>query len=151
MRKFIGFFTLLALFLCANSAFCAQPRKITLQQAIDIAVQNNIDYKAAQIDVEIAKNNIKSANKLQPTEINTFFNIGSIARGNPQMLGATQGVEIAKRDARKKLAESCQGQSGDRWEHPCWASRSPPASRESYTHPPLTPPPRLLSAGTEVT
>lgn len=106
MRKFIGFFTLLALFLCANSAFCAQPRKITLQQAIDIAVQNNIDYKAAQIDVEIAKNNIKSANKLQPTKINTFFNIGSIARGNPQMLGATQGVEIAKRDARKKLAES---------------------------------------------
>ena len=106
MKKFIGFFTLLALFLCANSAFCAQPRKITLQQAIDIAVQNNIDYKAAQIDVEIAKNNIKSANKLQPTEINTFFNIGSIARGNPQMLGATQGVEIAKRDARKKLAES---------------------------------------------
>lgn len=106
MKKFVCFFTVFIFFLCGCAGFCAQPEKITLQEAINIAVKNNIDYKAAQIDLEIAQNNIKSANKLQSTEINTFFNMGSAAHGNPQMIGATQGVEIAKRDARKKLAES---------------------------------------------
>ena len=106
MKKFILTVTLLTLIIWGNNAFCAQTKKVTLKEAISIAVHNNIDYKVAQLDVEIAKNNIKSANKLQPTEVNTFFNMGRIAVGNPQMIGATQGVEIAKRDARKKLAES---------------------------------------------
>ncbi len=106
MKKILRFFTILAVMIAGSAGFCAQPQKITLKEAVDIAVQNNIDYKAAQLDVEIAKNNIKSANKLQPTEINTFFNMGDSGHGNPQTVGATQSIEIAKRDARKKLAES---------------------------------------------
>ena len=82
------------------------PEKITLPQALDIAVQNNIDYKSAKIDVDIAKNKIKEANRLQNPDFNIFYNFGSAGRGNPQQIGLSETIEIAKRGARKKLAKS---------------------------------------------
>ena len=82
------------------------PEKITLPQALDIAVQNNIDYKSAKIDVDIAKNKIKEANRLQNPDLNIFYNFGSAGRGNPQQIGLSETIEIAKRGARKKLAKS---------------------------------------------
>ncbi len=82
------------------------PEKITLPQALDLAVQNNIDYKSAKIDVDIAKNKIKEANRLQNPDFNIFYNFGSAGRGNPQQIGLSETIEIAKRGARKKLAKS---------------------------------------------
>ena len=54
----------------------------------------------------LAENKVKESNRLQNPEINAFFNIGDIAKGNPQMTGVSEKIEIAKRDARKKLAQS---------------------------------------------
>ena len=82
------------------------PEKVTLPQALDLAVQNNIDYKSAKIDVDIAKNKIKEANRLQNPDFNIFYNFGSAGRGNPQQIGLSETIEIAKRGARKKLAKS---------------------------------------------
>lgn len=105
MKKF-----LITLFLniCLVSAGYAVdvPEKISLPQALDLAVQNNIDYKSAKLNVDIAKNKIKEANRLQNPDINIFYNFGASGRGNPQQIGLSETIEIAKRGARKKLAKS---------------------------------------------
>jgi len=104
MKKFL---ILLVLILIGQSAFAVQEvKKISLKEALEIAVKNNIDYKSSKINVGIAQNKVKISNRLQNPELNTFFNIGDIGRGNPQIIGASETVEIAKRDARKKLAQA---------------------------------------------
>ncbi len=103
MKKLI--LVILALIICPAS-FAQEIKKISLQEALDIAVKNNIDFKASQMNIDIAKNKVKESNRLQNPEINTFFNMGDIGIGNPQMTGVSEKIEIAKRDARKKLAQS---------------------------------------------
>lgn len=71
-----------------------------------MALENNIDYKSAKKDADIAKNNIKVSNRLQNPDINTFWNLGKAGAGNPQEIGLSETIEIAKRGARKKLAKS---------------------------------------------
>ena len=81
-------------------------KKVYLNEAIDTALKNNIDLQSAQIEINIAKNNIKSANRLQNPSLDAFYFMGASGRGEPRQLGASQNIEIAKRSARKKLAES---------------------------------------------
>lgn len=98
---------LIAYFCLTQTCFAIDvPQKINIKEAIDIAVENNIDYKAAKIDVDIAKNKIKEANRLQNPDINIFYNLGKSGRGNPQQIGMSETIEIMKRGARKKLAKS---------------------------------------------
>ena len=101
MKKFI--LILLILLICP-SVYAGEIKKISLQEALDIAVENNIDYQASKMDIGIAENKVKASNRLQNPQVNSFFNIGDIGRGNPQTAGLSETVEIAKRDARKKLA-----------------------------------------------
>lgn len=81
-------------------------KQINLQQAIDIAVDNNIDLKAAKMNVDIAKNNIKYANRIQNPEFNMFYSIGTAGRSEPQQLGFSELIEIGKRGSRKNLANA---------------------------------------------
>ncbi len=101
MKKFL---VLLVIIFTCQSVLAQDIKKISLPEALDIAVKNNIDYQASKINLDISRNKVKISNKLQNPEINTFFNIGDIGRGNPQTVGASETIEIAKRDARKKLA-----------------------------------------------
>lgn len=90
-------------------SFCAaetSTEKITLKAAIDLAVKNNIDYAANKLDINIAKNSIKAANRLQNPDFNVFYNFGKAGEGNPQQIGISETIEIAKRSARKKLAKA---------------------------------------------
>ena len=103
-------FILLLIFLLAapfqSFADPVQIKKITLTDAIDLALSNNLDLQSERINVELAKNNVKTANRLQNPEINIFYNFGAAGRGNPQQIGATELIEIAKRGPRKKLAQA---------------------------------------------
>ncbi len=101
MKKFI---LIILILLISPASYSGEIKKISLQEALDLAVENNIDYQASKMDIGIAQNKVKSSNRLQNPEINTFFNIGDIGRGNPQTAGLSETIEIAKRDARKKLA-----------------------------------------------
>lgn len=105
MKKLL---TLLLIYIsiCPLSFAVQDLKKITLPEALNIAVENNIDYKAAKLDAAIAKNNIKAANRLQNPEFNVFYNFGKSGSGNPQQIGMSETIEIAKRGARKKLAKS---------------------------------------------
>lgn len=80
--------------------------KITIQEAVEIASKNNLDMQSSRLNLKIEKNNIKFANRLQNPGVGVFYNLGKAGKGNPQEIGFTQTVEIAKRAARKKLAKS---------------------------------------------
>ena len=81
-------------------------KKVDLQQAINIAVENNIDLQTSKLDIDIAKNNIKQANRLNNPNINTFFNLGAAGWSEPQQIGASELIEIGKRGPRKNLAKA---------------------------------------------
>ena len=81
-------------------------RKVYLDEAIDAALENNIDLQAAKLERNIAKNNIKSANRLQNPSFDAFYFMGAAGNNEPKQLGISENIEIAKRKARKNLAES---------------------------------------------
>jgi len=104
MYKF--FLIILIIFFSNQLCFGAEFEKIDLKTAIDIALQNNIDIKSSEMDLEIAKNNIKISNQLQNPAIKTFWNFGRACEGNPNQIGLAQTIELFKRGARKNLAKS---------------------------------------------
>ena len=81
-------------------------QKIDLDDAIALSLSNNLDLQSARINVEIAKNDVKTANRLQNPEFNIFYNFGSAGKSEPQQMGLSEVIEIAKRAPRKKLAKS---------------------------------------------
>lgn len=80
--------------------------KISLNAAIDYALNHNLDIKGNRINVDIAKNNIKAAGKLKNPSLNSYYNLGKAATDNPNYIGILFPIEIAKRGARKRLAKS---------------------------------------------
>ena len=81
-------------------------KKVYLDEAIVAALENNIDLQAAKLERNIAKNNIKSANRLQNPSFDAFYFMGAVGNNEPKQLGISENIEIAKRKARKNLAES---------------------------------------------
>ena len=81
-------------------------KKVYLNQAIDAALENNIDLQAAKLERNIAKNNIKTANRLQNPSFDAFYFLGAAGNSEPKQPGVSENIEIAKRKARKNLAES---------------------------------------------
>lgn len=81
-------------------------KKVNLEQAINVAVENNIDLKTSKLDIDIAQNAIKQANRLNNPDINTFFNYGAAGWSEPQQIGASELIEIGKRGPRKNLAKA---------------------------------------------
>ncbi len=81
-------------------------QKIYLKDAINIALENNIDLQSAKLERNIAKNNIKTANRLQNPSLDAFYFMGGAGRSEPKQIGISENIEIAKRKARKNLAES---------------------------------------------
>lgn len=105
MKKILS---LLILILTVQYNVCAagEVKKVYLDEAIDAALKNNIDLKSAQIEINIAKNNIKSAGRLQNPSLDAFYFMGGAGRSEPKQIGVSQEIEIAKRGARKNLAKS---------------------------------------------
>ncbi|HIQ89441.1 TPA: TolC family protein [Candidatus Galligastranaerophilus faecipullorum] len=91
----------------SSGAFCIEEiTKISIQEAIDIAVENSMELQSQKLNVQIAKNNIKAANRLQNPSIDTNWMIGSAGKGNPHGIGVTQMIEVFKRKHRKKSAQA---------------------------------------------
>ena len=78
--------------------------KVSINDAVDIASKYNLDIQSSRLNINVEKNNVKSSNRLQNPEIGSFFNLGKAGKGNPQEIGLSQLVEIAKRGSRKNLA-----------------------------------------------
>jgi outer membrane protein TolC len=108
-KRFKMFFTLSLVFLINTKAVhCIEARtvKLNIKEAIELAEKNNLAIMANSMNLDIATNNIKTANKLQNPELFTFYNFGRAGRGNPQQIGLAQTIELGKRTARKNVAKS---------------------------------------------
>ena len=98
MKKII---LLLILFILNSSCLAlVENKKINLRQAIDITLNANPRVKIEKLNVEISKNDIDVANRLQNPSLHTFQNIGTAGEGNPQQIGADYVIEILKRGKR---------------------------------------------------
>ena len=84
----------------------AEYTEITLPAAIEYAQTYSQRLKIKEMDVEVAKNKIDQANQLKNPSIGSFINMGKAGENDPQYLGVTQLIELAKRHPRKKFAES---------------------------------------------
>lgn len=104
MKKFLA---VLFLILTANACFAIQEeQKIDLKGAIDVALQTNPQIKLSKLDIDIARNNIFVADRLQNPSIHTFQNIPKAGVGNPQQIGLDYTIEILKRGKRKETAKT---------------------------------------------
>lgn len=98
---------LFLLSLCVMSCSAEnEVKKISLQEAVKIVSENNMDIQSAMFDLSIEKNNIKIANRLENPNIETEHFFGHAEDGSPQHTALVQEIEIGKRGARKKLAEA---------------------------------------------
>ena len=105
MRKIFCILLITAIF--QSYALAEQNTKsVYLNQAINAALENNIDLKAAKLEKNIAQNDIKTANKLQNPSFDTYYFMGGAGNGEPKQIGISENIEIAKRNARKNLAKS---------------------------------------------
>lgn len=80
--------------------------KLTLPQAIDYALKNNLAIKSTRLDIDKSKNDIKTAGRFQNPYIQAFYNAGKAATDNPNNIGLIQPFEIAKRGPRKRFAQA---------------------------------------------
>lgn len=88
------------------SAEVSAYEKISLPEAIDYALSHNLDIKGNRLNVDRAKNDIKTANRLRNPYFLSFFNSGAASNDNPNNAGLYFPIDIAKRGPRKNLAKS---------------------------------------------
>ena len=102
------FKTILALFITlalATSALAIEDiKQITLDEALKVAIDNSIELDTQKLNVEISKNDIKVANRLQNPSLDAYWNMGQAGSGNPHTIGISQLIEVFKRKYRKKSA-----------------------------------------------
>lgn len=79
-------------------------KPISMQDALKVAIENSIELEKQKINVNIAKNDIKVANRLQNPSLDSYWNMGNAGLGNPHSVGITQLIEVLKRKYRKKSA-----------------------------------------------
>ena len=89
-----------------TSADDVKYKKISLPYAIDYALSHNLDIQGNRLNINIAKNDIKTANRLKNPYIQMFLNSGTASTDNPNNFGMIFPFEIAKRGPRKNLAKS---------------------------------------------
>ena len=79
--------------------------KISLEEAMTLALDGNIELQKERKDRGIAKNNISVANALKNPQIQSNLLMGKIAKGNSSQFGIMLPIEVAKRKGRKDSAK----------------------------------------------
>lgn len=102
MKKKIIIF--IVAFISISSPVYANVAKISLNDAIELALKNNLTLQAKRKDLEIAKQEVKIANSLKNPQFQSNFLMGKVTRGNSSQFGLMVPFEIAKRGVRKKAA-----------------------------------------------
>lgn len=103
MKKIV--ITLFLLFSICLPSNC-QVVHITLDNAVNLALENNLDLKSKRKKAEELQQEIKIANALKNPRFESNFLIGRVTRGNSSQLGLSVPVEVAKRGIRKKIAQT---------------------------------------------
>ncbi len=80
--------------------------KVSLQEAMDLALQGNIELQEQRKNLGISKNDIKVANALKNPQFQSNLLLGRVSRSNASQIGVSLPIEIAKRGVRKNAAKS---------------------------------------------
>ena len=88
--------------------FCAPVNadvvRVSLDEAVQLTLRNNLDLQAKRKELGIANADIKIANKLQNPQVQSNILIGRVRTGNSSQVGLMFPVESMKRGIRKKAA-----------------------------------------------
>lgn len=103
MRKIIITF-ILSIFICLPS--CGEVVHVTLDKAVSLGLENNLDLKSKHKRAEELKQEIKIANALKNPQFQSNFLMGKVTRGNSSQFGLAVPIEISKRGIRKKIAQT---------------------------------------------
>ena len=82
----------------------ANVKRISLDEAVGLAMSYNIDLQAKRKELGIADSEIKIANRLQNPQVQSNILIGQVRTGNSSQAGLMLPVETFKRGVRKKAA-----------------------------------------------
>ena len=111
------FFVLILLIICTISPIYAvdssklahsgsDKYKITLEEAINMALEGNIELQEQRKNLGISKYAVKKAAAFKNPQLQTNLLIGPIAKGNSSQIGLMLPIEVLKRGERKKAALS---------------------------------------------
>ena len=103
MKKIILILLLITFFIQKTNA---EIIKITAQDAVDIALNNNLELQAKKKDIEIKYHEIKIATELKNPQFQSNFLMGKVTRGNSSQFGGFIPIELFKRKPRKEVAIS---------------------------------------------
>lgn len=96
-------FFILFLIIFSVQIASAEIIKISAQEAVDIALNNNLELQAKKKDIEIKYQEIKIANELKNPQFQSNFLMGKVTRGNSSQFGGFLPIELFKRKPRKDL------------------------------------------------
>ncbi len=82
----------------------AQVVRVSLDEAVGLALDNNLDLQAKRKELDIANSEIKIANRLQNPQAQSNILLGKITTGNSSQAGVMFPIETFKRGVRKKAA-----------------------------------------------
>lgn len=102
MKKF--FITFILFLISALPSYC-EVVHITMDQAVTLALENNLDLKSKRKHAEVMEQNIKIANALKNPQFQSNFLMGKVTRGNSSQFGLAVPIEVSKRGIRKKIAQ----------------------------------------------
>ncbi len=78
--------------------------KISADEAVELALQNNLALQAKRKEIDVLQEEVKMANALKNPQAQTNILMGSIATSNASQAGIAIPIEILKRGVRKKAA-----------------------------------------------
>ena len=80
--------------------------KISLEEAINLALDGNIELQEQRKNLGISLNDIEIANALKNPQFQSNLLLGRIAKANSSQIGVVLPLEIAKRSVRKNMAQA---------------------------------------------
>lgn len=112
MKRFL---VILLLLICTNTPIYATDsselahsetdrHKITLEEAINMALEGNIELQEQRKNLGISKYSVKKAAAFKNPQFQSNLLMGPIAKGNSSQIGLMLPIEITKRGGRKKAA-----------------------------------------------
>ena len=78
--------------------------KISANDAVSLAMKNNLALQAKRKEIDIMKQEVKMAGAFKNPQVQSNLLTGSIGKANSSQVGLALPIEIAKRGVRKKAA-----------------------------------------------
>lgn len=101
MKKLL---TLIVIIFAFVAPVSAEVVRISADEAVQLALENNLALQSKRKEVDVLKQEVKMANALKNPQLQANILTGSISKANSSQAGVALPIEISKRGVRKKAA-----------------------------------------------